>query len=68
MEASHFIPAFQSQVSEEWVRSGLGGIGLGLGQSGRRNTDGPLAHRWASSPQTGYYPAQRRATSFEAQN
>ena len=24
MEASHFIPAFQSQVSEECVRSGLG--------------------------------------------
>ena len=37
-------------------------------QSGLRNTDGVLAHRWASSPQTGYYPAHRQATSFEAQN
>ena len=34
-------------------------------QSGIRNTDGLLAHRRASSPQTGYYPAHRRATSFE---
>ena len=33
-------------------------------QSGRRNTDGLLAHRQASSPQTGYYQAHRQATSF----
>ena len=33
-------------------------------QSGLRNTDGLLANRRASSPQTGYYPAHRRATSF----
>ena len=37
-------------------------------QSGLRNTDWVLAHRWASTPQTGYYPAHRQATSFEAQN
>ena len=36
-------------------------------QSGIRNTDGLLAHRRASSPQTGYYPAHRRATSFEVE-
>ena len=36
-------------------------------QSGVRNTDGLLAHRRASSPQTGYYPAHRRATSFEGE-
>ena len=43
-------------------------LGVLPDQSGRRNTDGLLAHRRASSPQTGYYPAHRRATSFEVQN
>ena len=37
-------------------------------QSGLRNTDRLLAHKRPSSPQTGFFPAHRRATSFEAHN